>query len=182
MTPTSATPVPDIDAGTYRLDPHRSKVTYSGRHMFGMGTVHAGFTIRSGEISVTDSLTDVSVVAAIDATSFTSGSAKRDRDVKSAGLLDVATYPDITYASSALRRDGDRVLVDGNVTSHGSTVSVQVTVTRVDTETDGIRIHAGAQHLDRYAFGITKSRGMVGRFLDLDFDVLAVSDRTETGG
>ena len=29
------------------------------------------------------------------------------------------------------------------------------------------------QHLDRYAFGITNGRGMVGRYLDLDLDVSA---------
>jgi hypothetical protein len=36
-----------------------------------------------------------------------------------------------------------------------------------------MRVHASAHHLDRHAFGITGAKGMVGRHLDLDFDVLA---------
>lgn len=41
-------------------------------------------------------------------------------------------------------------------------------------EADGVHMHAVAEHLDRYAFGVTKGKGMVGRYLDLDFDVFAV--------
>jgi hypothetical protein len=78
--------------GTYLIDPEQSVVSCSGRHMFGLGTVHATFTVRSGTLGV---------------------------------------------------------------------------------EGDGIRLHAHADHLDRCAFGITGSRGMVGRYLDLDLDVFA---------
>jgi polyisoprenoid-binding protein YceI len=171
---TSMTDLPELEAGTYRIDSDQSTVAYSSKHMFGAGTVHAGFSIRSGEILLTEPLAGSSAHAVIDAASFTSDIPKRDRDVKSASLLDVATYPDITFASTAVRRVGDQILIDGDVTAHGSTVAVQVRVTSVESSPDGIHIHAEARHLDRYAFGISKSKGMVGRFLDLDFDVLAV--------
>jgi hypothetical protein len=46
-------------------------------------------------------------------------------------------------------------------------------IDRVTPEGSGMRVHARAEHLDRHAFGITGSRGMVGRYLDLDFDLLA---------
>jgi len=35
-------------------------------------------------------------------------------------------------------------------------------------------VHAHVEHLDRYAFGVTKVKGMAGRYLDLDLDVFAV--------
>ena len=38
--------------GTYRIDPDRSVIRYSGKHMFGLGTVHATFT-TSGTVSCT---------------------------------------------------------------------------------------------------------------------------------
>ena len=38
---------------------------------------------------------------------------------------------------------------------------------------DGFRLHGRAEHLDRYAFGVTKGKGMVGRYLDLELDVVA---------
>jgi hypothetical protein len=37
-----------------------------------------------------------------------------------------------------------------------------------------MRVHARADHLDRHAFGVVKSKGMVGRYLDLDLDVFAL--------
>jgi polyisoprenoid-binding protein YceI len=142
--------------------------------MFGLGAVHATFAISSGKLQVADPLTGSSVVVTVDAGSFRSNSAKRDKDVRSASLLDVAAHPDITFCSEALRRDGDRWRVTGIVTAHGKAVPVEVVVDQVAHQTGGVRVHGRAKHLDRYAFGVTKGKGMVGRYLDLDLDVFAV--------
>ena len=48
-------------------------------------------------------------------------------------------------------------------------------IDRVTPEGPGLRVHGGDEHLDRTTFGITGSRGMVGRYLDLEFDVLATA-------
>ncbi len=111
-------------------------MAYSGRHMFGLGTVHATFTVRCGELRVADPPNASTVAVTVDATSFHSNSAKRDKDVRGRGrgLLDVDTYPDITFVSDALRQDGDRWLVAGRVTAHGSTVPVEVVVRDVHPE------------------------------------------------
>lgn len=161
-------------AGTYQVDPHRSTVSYSGRHMFGLGAVHAEFKISSGELRLATPPAASTVVVSIDAASFSSNSAKRDKDVRSATLLDVATFPDITFRAGAAPRaaTGGWVL-PGTVTAHGSAVPVEVTIDRITPEDAGVRIHARAAHLDRYAFGVTKGKGMVGRYLDLDLDVFA---------
>ena len=62
----------------------------------------------------------------------------------------------------------------GSVTAHGTTVPVELLIDRTTPEATGLRVHARAEHLDRCAFGVTRGRGMVGRYLDLDLDVLAV--------
>jgi polyisoprenoid-binding protein YceI len=173
MTASSTGAVHVPATGTYLVDPEQSVVSYSGRHMFGVGTVHATFTVRSGTLGVTDPARSSTVAVAIDAASFHSNSAKRDKDVTGRSLLDAEAFPDITFASDGLREDGDRWLVVGSVTAHGHTVPVEVVVDDVHPEGDGIRLHAHAEHLDRRAFGITGSRGMVGRYLDLDLDVFA---------
>jgi polyisoprenoid-binding protein YceI len=173
MTASSVPAVQVPPAGTYRVDVDRSAVSYSGRHMFGLGTVHATFSIRSGELQVADPPTASTVAVAVDASSFRSSNAKRDRDVLGSSLLDAERYPDITFVSDGLREEGDRWLVTGRVTAHGTTVPVQLVVEDVHPEGDGIRLHANAAHLDRHAFGVTGSRGMVGRYLDLDLDVFA---------
>lgn len=158
----------------YRIDPERSTVSYSGRHMFGLGVVHATFAVTSGQLLVADPFTATTVSVAMAADSFASGNAKRDKDVRATGLLDVQAYPNISFASDGLRNDGDRWRLIGTVTAHGTAVPVEVTVDRVSTEDDGYRVHATAAHLDRYAFNVTKGKGMVGRYLDLNLDVVAV--------
>ena len=163
-------------AGPYRIDPSRSKVSYSGRHMFGLGVVNATFAIRSGEFRVGEPLTASVVTVTVDAGSFHSTSARRDKDVRGASLLDVAAHPDITFVSDRLRADGDseRWLMSGSVTAHSTTVPVEVVIDRAAPQPGGVRLHGRAEHLDRYAFGVTQGKGMVGRFLDLDLDVFAV--------
>ena len=175
MTAQHATSVQAPPAGTYRIDPQRSQVAYTGHHMFGLGVVHATFAISSGQIQVADPLTGSRVVVTVEAGSFRSSSAKRDKDVRSASLLDVAAHPDITFCSEALRRDGDTWRVSGIVTAHGKAVPVEVIIDHVMPETGGVRVHGRADHLDRYAFGVTNGKGMVGRYLDLDLEVFAVS-------
>jgi hypothetical protein len=59
------------------------------------------------------------------------------------------------------------------VTAHGAAAPVDVAIDRVTPNGNGVRVHARADHLDRHAFGITGSKGMAGRYLDLDVDVLA---------
>jgi polyisoprenoid-binding protein YceI len=174
MTDSGAT-LAELTPGTYRIDPTRSQVHYSGKHMFGLGTVHATFTVREGELRVGEPLTTSGVTVTVDAATFSSNSARRDKDVRSAGLLDVNRYPDITFASDSLQKTENRWLVVGTVTAHGRTVPVNVVIDRVAPEGVGIRVHGGAEHLDRTTFGITGSRGMVGRYLDLGLDVLATA-------
>jgi polyisoprenoid-binding protein YceI len=164
------TPAP----GSYRIDPDRSTVHYAGKHLFGTGTVHATFRIREGLLQVGDRLTASSATVTVDAESFTSDRARRDSDVRSSRLLDVATYPDITFASEHLREDPSGWHVAGTVTAHGHSVPVEVLVDEVSPDGAGVHLHGVAQHLDRTALGITGSRGMVGRYLDLELDVVAV--------
>ena len=59
------------------------------------------------------------------------------------------------------------------MTAHGVTVPADVTFDSVVHEPRGIRVLCRADHLDRYAFGVSGSKGMVGRHLDLDIDIYA---------
>lgn len=174
MTDSSTASLAVLAPGTYRIDPTKSEVRYAGKHMFGLGTVHATLTIQSGELRVGEPLTSSTATVTVDAASFSSGSAKRDKDVRSVGLLDVDRYPHITFASDGLQETEDGWLVTGTVTAHGHTVPVDLRIDRATGEGTGIRVHGRAEHLDRTAFGITGSRGMVGRYLDLELDAFAV--------
>jgi len=174
MSAVTALRVQDLRPATYRLDPERSTVTYTGKHLFGLGTVHATFRVTSGELRIGEPVTESSASALVDAASFSSGNAKRDRDVRSRGLLDVERFPDIRFSSTAVRASRDDLFVNGTVTAHGRTVPVTLVVTSVCDDDGAIHVQGRATHLDRHDFGVTGSTGMVGRFLDLDLDVVAV--------
>ncbi len=179
MTSQSVTEVLALpDAGTYRIDGERSNITYTSRHMFGLGKVHAAFSISSGVVDVGPSLQESSASATMDSASFTSDNAKRDSDVKGPRLLDAATHPRIDFTSTAVRVEREGTALLGTVAMHGVETAVAVAVLSWEAPTSG-RVHvlARASHLDRFAFGITGSRGFVGRFFDLSFDIQAV--RTE---
>lgn len=174
MTASGTASIEVLAPGTYRLDPTKSQVHYSGRHMFGLGTVHATFTIEGGDLRIGEPLASSRATVTVDAASFSSNNARRDNDVRAAGLLDVDRHPYITFASDRLQETDDGWLVTGTVTAHGHTVPVDVRIDRVTGEGTGMRLHGRAEHLDRTAFGITGSRGMVGRYLDLELDVFAI--------
>ena len=80
--------------------------------------------------------------------------------MQSASLLDVVANPDIIFVSEALRLHGDTWRLPGTVTAHGNGVAVEVSVDQVRPEPGGVRMHARAKHLHRYAFGVTKARGI----------------------
>jgi polyisoprenoid-binding protein YceI len=176
MTSQSVTEVLTLpDAGTYRIDGERSSITYTGRHMFGLGKVHARFSISSGVVAVGPALGESRASATIDSASFTSNNAKRDADVKGPRLLDAAKYPGIEFTSTAVRADKEGTVLLGTVAMHGVETAVAVAVLSWEAPTSGsVHVVARATHLDRCAFGIMGSRGFVGRYFDLSFDIQAV--------
>src|ERR1700727_3152598 len=53
---------------------------------------------------------------------------QRNSDIKGENFLDVANYPTMTYRSTGIRRDGDEIIVDGDLTIRGITHPVALTV------------------------------------------------------
>ncbi|WP_395398482.1 YceI family protein [Arthrobacter sp. UC242_113] len=162
-------------AGTYRIDGVRSGITYTSRHMFGLGKVRAKFSIASGRLEIGELLADCRATATIAAASFMSNNAKRDGDVRGPRLLDVASFPDIEFASTGVREDERGIVLVGTVAMHGVVTPVQLPVSSWEVRNpDRIQVLARADHLDRYSFGVTGAKGWVGRYFDLDFNVVVV--------
>ncbi|MET8330206.1 YceI family protein [Streptomyces sp. NPDC005181] len=86
--------------GEYVIDPSSSSIDLSARHLFGPGGVRGSFTLRSGAVSIAEPATASHVRAVADATSFSSGSAARDRKVLSRAFLETGSHPDFTFADA----------------------------------------------------------------------------------
>jgi polyisoprenoid-binding protein YceI len=154
-------------AGTYRLDPAASSITFATRHMFGLGGVRGSFRLISGEITITDPVTSSTASAVVNATSFRTGGAARDADVKSPTFLHVEEHPEITFTSTGLAQDGDRWLLRGQITVRGGSAPAELEVTEARSGPDGLLLKATTK-IDRYAHGLTKKKGLAGRYLDLE--------------
>jgi polyisoprenoid-binding protein YceI len=159
-------------AGTYRLDPEASSISFSTRHMFGLAPVTGSFRLISGEITIADPVTSSAASAVIDAASFHTGGAARDKDVKSANFLHAGEHRQITFASTGLARDSDRWLLRGQITVRGNSVPAELVITEAGTDEDGLLVKA-ATRIDRYAHGLTKKKGLAGRYLDLNITARA---------
>jgi polyisoprenoid-binding protein YceI len=159
--------------GAYRLDPERTVIRADVKAMFGLITVHGTFRLRSGEVLVGDAAAESTVRATIDAGSFSSGNATRDRDVVSPSLLDAAAYPDITFTGEGATQDGATWTVPGSVTAHGVTLPASLTMDDIRAAEGAVRFHATTR-LDRTQFGVTKKKGMVGQAVALTIEAFAV--------
>jgi polyisoprenoid-binding protein YceI len=153
-------------AGTYRLDPQASSIAFATRHLFGLGPVTGTFRLISGEITIADPVTSSTASAVIDATSFHTGKAARDKDVKSANFLHAGEHPQISFASTDVVRDGDKWLLRGQITVRGTSAPAELIVTEARTDQNGLFVKATTR-IDRYAHGLTKKKGMAARYLDL---------------
>ncbi|MDQ3900244.1 MAG: YceI family protein, partial [Actinomycetota bacterium] len=124
---TVTTVLPGYVAGTWDIDPTHSTVSFSVRHMM-VSKVRGRFNGVSGRLVTGDDLLDSSVTAEIDVNSFDTGNPQRDEHIRSADFLHATRFPTMTYRSWGLRWDGDNLVVDGELTLHGITRPVSLTV------------------------------------------------------
>ena len=104
--------------------------------------------------------------------SFSSGHRQRDKDVKSANLLHVQEHPHIKFESSQLVPDGDGWVLRGQLTARGHAAPVELAVTESRGSREGLTLRATTR-IDRYAFGLTKKKGLAARYLDLEITAQA---------
>jgi polyisoprenoid-binding protein YceI len=64
----------------------------------------------------------------IEASSVNTNEPNRDNHVRSADFLDVENFPNITFQSTAVRSEGDRFSIDGELTIRGATRPVTLDV------------------------------------------------------
>ncbi len=158
--------------GTYDIDPAVSKVRFDTRAMFGLLPVRGTFAIGHGRITVDELAEELSIQVVMEAASFGSGNQQRDEHVRSPDYLDVARHPEIGFRSQRLERSASDATLHGELTVCGVTRPVAVALDTVAHE--GKRITAsGTATVDRYAFGVTKAKGMTGRHLKITLEVVA---------
>jgi len=122
----AATTVLDDIAGDYTIDPAHTRLGFSARHAM-VATVRGSFKEFTGTAHVdtanpANSKVEVSIVA----NSIDTGQQQRDDHLRSGDFFESEQYPDITFTSTDVARDGDDWTITGDLTIKGITHSVAV--------------------------------------------------------
>ncbi|MET7639359.1 YceI family protein [Streptomyces sp. NPDC005438] len=161
--------------GGYVIDTEASTVRFRTRAMFGLLPVRGTFAISEGRITVGDPVEESAVRVSVAAATFDSGNTKRDDHVRSDDYLDVENHPEIVFVSEQAERSGEGGYLDGVLTVRGVTTPLEVAVDSVTV--DGDRFTArGSAEVDRYAMGLTNAKGMTGRRLKVELQVVATAE------
>lgn len=183
--PTAA--IPGYLTGTWKADPARSAITFSVRQVL-LTTVRGQFTGHDVTIVTGEDPLGSSVAATIELASIDTGNPKRDEHVRSATFLDAANHPTVSYRSTGIRHADEGWLVDGELTLHGVTRPVPLTVkrTRFLTGPDGEQraSYSATAQLNRGEYGIDRWTGggaVVSDKVRISLDIEAVLQQSQLG-
>ena len=129
------TTLASAQATTWAVDGAHSNVEFSIKHL-GLSNVHGRFGKVSGTIvyNAADA-TKSSVNVSIDVAGLDTGMEPRDNHLKTPDFFDTAKQPTATFASTSVVKDGSGLKVTGNLTLHGVTKPVVLSVDAPSTAT-----------------------------------------------
>jgi polyisoprenoid-binding protein YceI len=126
MTSAIALTIPGYLAGTWDIDPAHTDVGFVVRHMV-VTKVRGRFDQVKGEIVTAENPLESSIDIAIDLTSVSTNNKQRDDHLRSPDFFEVDSYPEMTYRATGAREDGDRFVLDGELTLKGVSRPVPLT-------------------------------------------------------
>ena len=136
-----------VPAGTWTLDKIHSQVGYAVKH--------AGISLFKGEVEGFDaSLADGTLTGSAPVTGITVQDENLAGHLLSPDFFDVERHPTVSFTSTELRRNGDELVVEGELEIRGERRPVRLTGTIGGPANDRIGISLETV-IDRTDFGIT---------------------------
>ena len=143
-----------IPTGTWQLDPVHSSIAFEVEYM--IGTFRGQFRDVAATLAATPdapALSGSARVASVDVTDENLAA-----HLQSPEFFDAERHPDLRFSTTEIRREGDDVTVNGDLTIKGVTQPVELAGTIADPIVDaygrerlGIRLRTT---IDRTAFGL----------------------------
>lgn len=121
-TDVTATSTTGLPVGTWKLDPTHSTASFAVKHM-AVATFRGRFEKFDSTLTVDENSAEL--VGSVDASSIVVKDENLQGHLGSPDFFDVERYPQITFRSTSLRREGDDVIVDGELTIKGNTHAVE---------------------------------------------------------
>ena len=99
---------------TWTLDPAHTQVEFEVKHMM-FAKVRGRFTDVEGTIVIGSQDEDSTTTVTIRPASIDTGQPQRDEHLRSADFFDVEQFPRLTFEGPTLRRDGGRLVLEGDL-------------------------------------------------------------------
>jgi polyisoprenoid-binding protein YceI len=162
----AAVPAAHAEVERWVIDPAHTAVGFSVRHMM-VSNVRGTFGKVGGTVAGDpEKPSEATIEATIDAATIDTQNGKRDEHLRGSDFLDVGKHPTMSFKSTSVVPAGDgRYTVNGNLTLHGVTKPVTLTVEDVTApvrDTFGkMRVGAHATtKINRKDFGINWNNTM----------------------
>lgn len=121
-------------AQSYDIDSAHSGASFSVKHMM-VTNVSGRFSSVKGKVVYDEkNLAKSSVEAEIDINTVNTNEPKRDGHLKSPDFFDAEKFPTMTFKSTRVYKAGGVTKVDGNLTLHGVTKPVTLTLEELSGE------------------------------------------------
>ena len=185
VTEAASIAVDDI-TGDYAIDPSHTRIGFSARHAM-VTKVRGHFDQFEGNAHVdTTTPANSSVTVTIEAASVTTGNEQRDGHLKTPDFFDIASYPQITFVSTNVERDGAEWDITGDLTINGVTKSVTIPFEETGSAKDpfgNTRVgFEGDVTIDRTEWNLSFNAALetggvlVSEKVKLEFDVSAIAN------
>ena len=169
-------------ARQYPIDVNHSNVGFSVPILSGLSHVKGKFTdftvtLNNNEKDITKSSVNVVIKAA----SISTGIPARDNHLRTADFFDAEKYPEITFQSTRIEKQGKQLIAVGNFTMHGVTkeIALPFTVNGTNKNATATKMNVGYSAritLNRQDFGIAwrnkADPNFVGDNVDIEIDLI----------
>lgn len=117
---------PDFVAGTWKLDPTHSDISFSVKHLK-ISKVRGTFETFDVTIVTSEDPTATTVEATVDVASVNTNQKDRDAHLRTSDFFLAEEHPQMTFTSTSISQDGDNFTIVGDLTLRGVTKPVTLT-------------------------------------------------------
>ena len=157
MSSTALATATQLPVGAWTIDPVHSSASFAVKHM-GVATFRGRFEDFDASLTVGRD-GEAQLVGTVRADSIVVKDENLQAHLGSPDFFDVERYPELRFVSRSLRRDGDELIADGELTIKDQTHPVEARGTITDpTETLGGAVKIGLTLetvIDRTKFGLS---------------------------
>ena len=148
-------------ADTYQLDKSHTTVGFMVRHLV-ISKVRGEFRDYEATIQFDgDDITQSSMRGTIQVASIDTEQEKRDKHLRSPDFFDADQFPQITFASKSIQKQGDGYVMIGDLTMRDVTKEIALPFSIVGPITHGKKTRIGFEaelEIDRQDYGIAYSK------------------------